>query len=207
MAIAATVVDQFGRMPAMRIQRIGYGAGSRDFPNQANLLRLLVGHSGAGVEADQVWILETNLDDVSGEIIGHTSQMLLDAGALDVYTTAIQMKKNRPGVMLSVICGAERREELEAILFRETTTLGIRRWPAGRHKLPRRSAAVQTPWGSIAGKIARLGEEERFSPEYEACRTAAAEHGVPLKEVFEAALRLYAEHGALPRSSGDSDQP
>jgi pyridinium-3,5-bisthiocarboxylic acid mononucleotide nickel chelatase len=200
-AIVSTVVDEFGTLPGMRIDRIGYGAGSRDFAEQANLVRLFVGQADSGLDTDQVWILETNLDDVSGEVVGHTTGLLLQAGALDVYATAIQMRKNRPGVMLSVICAAEHCEELEAIVFRETTALGIRRWPAARHKLPRRAAAVQTPWGNIAGKIARLGDQERFSPEYEACRQVAADHQIPLQEVYEAAHRAYAERGASTEST------
>jgi pyridinium-3,5-bisthiocarboxylic acid mononucleotide nickel chelatase len=198
-AIVTTLAEAFGPLPPMRIERIGYGAGSRDFESQANLVRLLVGQDDPTIEADQIWMLETNLDDLSGELIGHTMQLLLEAGALDVYTTAIQMKKNRPAVMLSVICQAEHTEPLEQILFRETTTLGIRRWPVGRHKLPRRIAAVDTPWGAIDGKLARVGDRERFSPEYEACRVVAAENRVPLQEVYEAAHRAYAERGARER--------
>jgi len=194
-AIVATVADEFGHLPVMRVDRVGYGAGTRDFDEQANVARLFVGQSDEPVESDQIWMLETNLDDVSGEVIGYTTQQLLDAGALDVYTTAIQMKKNRPAVMLSVICQAEHTERLEGILFRETTTLGIRRWPVGRHKLQRRAVAVETPWGKIDGKLARVGDQHRFSPEYEACRQVAAAHGVPLKDVYEAAQNAYSERG------------
>jgi pyridinium-3,5-bisthiocarboxylic acid mononucleotide nickel chelatase len=198
-AIVATVADAFGPLPPMCIERIGYGAGSRDFESQANLVRLLVGHSDAAPETDQIWVLETNLDDLSGELIGHTMQRLLDAGALDVYTTAIQMKKNRPAVMLSVLCESERSEALEQILFCETTTLGVRRWPVQRHKLPRRAVRVDTPWGPVDGKLALLADRERFSPEYEACRAVAAEHQVPLQQVYEAAQQAFAQHGVRER--------
>ena len=191
-AIVATVAESFGSLPAMRIERIGYGAGTRDLESQANLLRLIVGQTEDHVESDQVWILETNLDDVSGEVIGHTTAVLMDAGALDVYTTAIQMKKNRPAVMLSVICQAEDVPRLEEILFRETTTLGIRRWPASRHKLHREACQVETPWGPIAGKLATgAGGMVRFSPEFEDCRRIAGEHRVPLAEVYAAAGSSY----------------
>lgn len=191
-AIVATTAAGFGPLPAMRIERIGYGAGTRDLETQANLLRLIVGQTDETVESDQVWILETNLDDVSGEIIGHTTARLLEAGALDVYATAIQMKKNRPAVMLSVICQAEAVPQLEDILFRETATLGIRRWPASRHKLHREACRVETPWGPIAGKLASgASGGTRFSPEYEDCRRVAGEHQVPLADVYEAARYAY----------------
>jgi uncharacterized protein (TIGR00299 family) protein len=196
-AIVSTVAEGFGPLPAMRIERIGYGAGTRDLEMQANLLRLIVGHTDDAIEADQVWILETNLDDVSGEVIGHTTARLMDAGALDVYTTAIQMKKNRPAVMLSVIGQADDVQRLEEILFRETTTLGIRRWPAGRHKLQREACQVETPWGPVAGKLATgAGGAARFSPEYEDCRRVAAERQVPLAEVYEAARYAYRQQHA-----------
>ena len=191
-AIVSTVAESFGPLPAMRIERIGYGAGTRDLETQANILRLIVGQTDDTVDSDQVWMLETNLDDVSGEVIGHTTGRLMDAGALDVYTTAIQMKKNRPAVMLSVICQTDDVFRLEEIIFQETTTLGIRRWPANRHKLHREACEVETPWGPVAGKLARgAGGAVRFSPEYDACRRVAAERQVPLAEVYEAARNAY----------------
>jgi uncharacterized protein (TIGR00299 family) protein len=191
-AIVATAAASFGPLPAMRIERIGYGAGTRDLETQANLLRLIVGHTDEAFESDQVWMLETNLDDVSGEVIGHTTALLMDAGALDVYTTAIQMKKNRPAIMLSVICQADDVLRLEEIFFRETATLGVRRWPASRHKLRREACQVETLWGPIAGKLAiGAGGATRFSPEYEDCRRVAVEHQVPLAEVYQAARHAY----------------
>jgi uncharacterized protein (TIGR00299 family) protein len=191
-AIASTVSRDFGPLPTMKIEDIGYGAGSRDLDEQPNILRLLVGTAVEPLASDQVWILETNLDDISGELVGHTTTALLDAGALDVYTTAIQMKKNRPGVVLSVICQHGDIQPLEEIVFRETTTLGIRRWPVSRHKLNRGTHTVETPLGRIEGKLAFWGEGRvSFSPEYESCRRAAAEHQVPLKDVYEAARRAF----------------
>ncbi len=198
-AIVSTVVDRFGPLPPMRIERIGYGAGSRDFETQANLVRLLIGHSDDAVLQDQVWMLETNLDDQSGELIGHTLPLLMDAGALDAYTTAIQMKKNRPAVMISVLCEAEHAEALTQILFRETTTLGVRRWPVTRHKLARQTITVDTPWGPVQGKLALLDDGARFSPEYEACRAVAIAHQVPLQQVYQAAHLAYAQSGAQER--------
>jgi len=191
-AIVATAAASFGPLPAMRIERIGYGAGTRDLETQANLVRLIVGQTEDAVDVDQVWMLETNLDDVSGEIVGYAAARLMDAGALDVYTTAIQMKKNRPAVMLSVICRADDVPRLEEIIFRETATLGIRRWPAGRHTLRREACRVETPWGPVAGKLAAgPGGAVRFSPEYEDCRQIAGERDVPLAEVYQAARDAY----------------
>jgi hypothetical protein len=198
-AIVATLVDQFGPLPAMTIDRIGYGAGQRDFPH-ANLLRLIVGGpASAGrpststhLQTDSIILLETNLDDAPGELVAHASQSLLDAGALDVSTTAIQMKKGRPGVMLSVQTRPDDADRLEAILFRETTTLGIRRTVVSRHTLPREPHEVQSAWGPIAGKLARLPDgSERFAPEYEACRDIASKHNLPLTEVMAAAQRAF----------------
>ncbi len=191
-AIVATVADEFGPLPAMKIATIGYGAGDRDLKEQANLVRLIVGDAADAQTADQVWVLETNLDDISGEVIGHCTNLLAEAGALDVYTTAIQMKKNRPGVMLSVLCQSADVAKMEKILFRETTTLGVRRWPVSRHKLERRPHDVETAWGTIQGKLATLGDGTiSFSPEYESCRRVAAEKNVPLKDVYEAARRAF----------------
>ena len=146
---------------------------------------------------DQVWILETNLDDISGEVIGHCTQLLLDAGALDVYSTAIQMKKNRPGTKLTVLCSRSEVEPLEQILFRETATLGIRRWPADRHKLARSIHHVQTAWGSVAGKLAVLADGSRiFSPEYESCRAISQQQEVSLQQVYQAASTAFANDDA-----------
>ena len=191
-AIVATVVSRFGPIPAMTIDAIGYGAGSRELEQQANLLRVVVGQTTDRMLDDEVWVLETNLDDISGELVGYCTGLLFEAGALDVYTTAIQMKKNRPGVKLTVLCQAEQVPALERILFRETTALGVRRWPASRHKLDRQPHAVQTTWGTVEGKTAFLGDgTARFAPEYEACRRVAAEHGIPLQQVYDEARQAF----------------
>ena len=155
-AIVKTVADEFGPLPAMTIETIGLGAGDRDMKEQPNVLRLIIGQANGEMASDVVWVLETNLDDISGEVIGHTTAKLFEAGALDVYTTSIQMKKNRPGVLLSVLAPAELIAKIEKIIFRETSTLGIRRWQACRHKLERRPHTVETPLGPIEGKLAVL---------------------------------------------------
>ncbi len=191
-AILATLVDRFGPLPAMTVEQIGYGAGQRDLPGQANVLRLFVGEAAASHETDRVWVLETNLDDLSGEVIGYCITRLWDAGALDVFTTGIQMKKNRPGVKLSLLCEEADIEPIEAILFSETTTLGVRRWPVSRHVLQREVHCVETDFGRIEGKIGRLRTGSvRFAPEFESCRKIAAEQSVPLHEVYEAARKAF----------------
>lgn len=200
-AILAELASAFGPMPAMTVERIGYGAGQRDLETQPNLLRLLVGTAGAppsSADTEPVWVLETNLDDLSGQLIGYCTARLWEAGALDVYTTAIQMKKNRPGVKLSVLCSQSRIEMIEQILFAETTTLGIRRWPVRRHVLARQPHTVQTEWGPIEGKVGwQPGGPPRFAPEFEACQRIAMAQGVPLRQVYEAAQRAF-DGKALP---------
>jgi uncharacterized protein (TIGR00299 family) protein len=192
-AIVSTLVESFGPVPPMRIERIGCGAGTRELTEQANILRLMVGTAADESAAlEQIWVLETNLDDASGELIGYCTSRLWEAGALDVYSTAIQMKKNRPGIVLSVLCDAVDIERIEAVLFRETTTLGVRRWPASRRKLDRRRHEVTTPWGPIDGVLALLPDHPpTFSPEYETCRRVAEERNVPLRVVIEAAQRAF----------------
>ena len=191
-AILATLVHAFGPIPSMTVERIGCGAGQRDLDEQPNLLRLLVGTGADAGDAQQVWVIETNLDDISGELIGYCTGRLWDAGALDVFTTAIQMKKNRPGVKVSVLCEAAAIQAVEAILFEETTTLGVRRWPVSRSVLVRRAHSVQTPWGPVEGKVGWLaGVPRGFAPEFEACRRIAAEHNVPLRTVYDAAQRAF----------------
>ncbi|MCS6850870.1 MAG: nickel pincer cofactor biosynthesis protein LarC [Gemmataceae bacterium] len=198
-AILTTVVHEWVDQPVMTIERIGHGAGRRELLEQPNLLRLFVGTTGAissrspsGYETDTVWLLETNLDDAPGDMIGYCFDRLLAAGALDVFATPIQMKKHRPGVMLSVLASGDRVEALEAIIFRETTTLGVRRMFVQRHKLHRETAEVATPWGVVRGKLARRpGESPRFSPEYDDCARIAREQGIPLWEVYAEVRRLW----------------
>jgi pyridinium-3,5-bisthiocarboxylic acid mononucleotide nickel chelatase len=197
-AILATQAAAFGPLPAMKIMRIGYGAGGHDFAEQANIVRLLVGETLVGDRMpesaqQQVCVLETNLDDTTGEVIGYCTGRLWEAGALDVYSTAIQMKKNRPGVKLTILCRNDDAAAMEEILFRETSTLGVRRWMAAREVLARAPHRVETPWGLVDGKIGHTASIVRFSPEYEACRHVAEAHGVPLRDVYEAAQRAFEE--------------
>lgn len=191
-AIVATLVDTFGTLPPLKIDSIGYGAGDADFQEQANILRLLVGTTEESALNDRICLLETNLDDVSGEIIGNTTALLFKSGALDVYTTAIQMKKNRPGIMLSVLCELSDISPIENIIFQETGTLGIRHHDVRRNKLTRETWTVQTVWGAIEGKLARLSDgSSRFKPEYESCRARSTEHKVSLSRVIDAARQAF----------------
>jgi hypothetical protein len=197
-AIVATLVDEFSPPPAMTVQSIGYGAGQKDF-DHPNILRLLVGDSPGSdsteLQTDSIVLLETNLDDISGEQVGHCIHTLWESGALDVVTTAIQMKKGRPGVMLSVQGRPEDADRLEAILFSHTTTLGVRRTVVARRVLSRQPHEVTTSWGLVAGKLARLPDgSDRFAPEYEACRQIASKHQVSLAEVFSAAQQAFSRH-------------
>ena len=191
-AIVSTTVDQFGYLPPMSIETIGYGAGDKDLDTQGNILRLMVGEADEASVADQIWVLETNLDDTSGEIIGHCAELLGEAGALDVYSSSIQMKKNRPGVKLTVLCYATDVKRLEKILFKQTSTIGVRKWLASRHILPRQAHHVETPWGTLEGKLATLPDgEQRFSPEYEACRRISEEHEISIQAVYQEATAAY----------------
>ena len=186
-AILATLVDSYGPIPAMTVEQIGYGAGTKDFPDRANVLRLIAGTATIPAESDQVWVLETNLDDVPGEVIGYTKQKLLAAGALDVFSTSIQMKKDRPGVLVSVICRVPDREKLEAILFTETATFGIRRHLVERSKRTREECEVDTPWGKVQGKLGWHAGDRVFTPEFDSCSAMAARTAVPLRDVYRAA--------------------
>jgi uncharacterized protein (TIGR00299 family) protein len=191
-AILTTIVKEWIDQPTLKIERIGCGAGSRDLKEQPNILRLFVGElvKENAAESDQVWILESNLDDLPAEVIGYCYDRLLQAGALDVFTTPIFMKKNRPGVLLSVLAPETALASLEEILFRETATFGIRRHAVQRHKLQRQACTVETRWGPIQGKLGwRDGQPPLFSPEYEDCARVAREKGVPLREVYQEAIR------------------
>ena len=195
-AIVATLAESFGPVPPMAIEKIGYGAGDKDFKEQGNVLRLLVGESSdvasGNTLTDKIDVLETNLDDVTGEVIAHCSSRLMTAGALDVYTAAIQMKKGRPATKLTVLCESARRAELEQILFQETGTLGIRRWTATRSKLPREAHSVETSFGSVAGKVAELPDgTRRFTPEFDACQQIASAKNVAIDAIYEAARKAF----------------
>lgn len=193
-AILATVAAAFGPLPPMTVEAIGYGAGSNDPPDLANVVRLFVGTLTPGASVDRAWVVETNLDDITGELVGHVSGRLLEAGALDVFVTPIQMKKNRPGVTLTALCDEARLPAIEELILRETTALGVRRHPVSRRVLNRRPHEVVSELGPIRGKLAWFPtspDRPRFSPEYDDCVRVAAERGVTLREVYDAAVRAF----------------
>ncbi len=198
-AILTSVVQSWCESPVMTVERIGSGAGTRDLLEQPNLLRLFVGTvtETTAAEADTVWVLETNLDDVPAEAIGYCFEQLFAAGALDVFSIPVQMKKNRPGVLLSVLAPEALVSALEEILFRETATFGVRRYPVQRHKLQREAIQVDTPWGLVAGKRGwRVGHPGVFTPEYEDCARIARQTKMPLRDVYAAVQRAFAELAA-----------
>jgi pyridinium-3,5-bisthiocarboxylic acid mononucleotide nickel chelatase len=195
-AILTELATEFGPMPAMQVGRIGYGAGNKDVPDRPNLLRVLIGNSIESRKqetGDQVLVIECNLDDVTGEQIGFAIACLWQAGALDVFTTAIQMKKNRPGTILTVLCQVEDRHRMEAILFRQTGTLGVRYRKQSRTVLARALVHVSTEWGMVQGKVSKLptGEVD-FSPEHDTCSRIANQHGLRLSDVVAKVIERYA---------------
>jgi uncharacterized protein (TIGR00299 family) protein len=193
-AIVTELAADFGPMPAMQVGRIGYGAGNREIADRPNLLRILIGNAlkPQPKRSDSILVLECNLDDISGEQVGFAIERLWKAGALDVFSTPIQMKKNRPGTMLTVLTKPEDRTLMESILFRQTGTLGIRYQKQSRTILPRAIVDVSSPWGVVAGKVSMLptGEVD-FSPEYEDCSRIASKHGLRLSDVVAEIRECY----------------
>jgi len=195
-AIVATLAKRFASLPAMKIEKAGYGAGSRDFHGHPNVLRLLVGETASTLSdkthADTVTVLEANLDDLSPQVFGYGMDRLLEEGALDAFAVPVQMKKNRPGMLLTVLCKPEDAARLTELIFAETTTLGVRRREETRQTLARRWESVQTPWGEVRIKIASMnGTVTNYAPEYEDCRRIASEHHVPLRTVMGGAIQAY----------------
>jgi uncharacterized protein (TIGR00299 family) protein len=193
-AILTTVVDQFCPLPSMKIEAIGYGAGSLESEKFPNVLRLILGQAAGEMEAnaDSVCLLETNIDDVSGELVGSVTEKLFRHGALDVFTTPIYMKRGRPAEQISIICKIEDIQQLEQILFGEGLTFGIRRQILQRSKLAREFVAVQTEFGEIRIKTGTLGGKiVNAKPEFSDCISAAKKHNVAVKAVLDAAMAAY----------------
>jgi uncharacterized protein (TIGR00299 family) protein len=195
----------YGPVPSMRVRKVGYGAGTRDFKDTPNVLRVLVGdaerpqpaRNGDGVEAESVVVIECEIDDMNPQIFGVLMDRLLAAGALDVFYTPVQMKKNRPGTLLTVIAAPERRARLSSIVFTESTTIGLRYREMTRECLDRETISVDTPLGPVRVKVARRGGEIlNASPEFDDCARIAAERGVPLKDVQAAATKAYLDRTA-----------
>jgi pyridinium-3,5-bisthiocarboxylic acid mononucleotide nickel chelatase len=191
-AILATLVERWGGAPPMTVRAVGYGAGDADLADRPNLLRAIVGETGAAVQTEDLVELEANLDDMSPEIAEHVTDRLLGAGALDVWWTHATMKKSRPAFILGVLAPVARADALAALVLTETTSLGVRFHPVRRQALDRRSERVETPWGEVAVKLGlRDGQVVNVAPEYEACRALATAKQVPLKEVYLAALTAW----------------
>jgi pyridinium-3,5-bisthiocarboxylic acid mononucleotide nickel chelatase len=193
-AILAELVENFGPMQNIVPEKIGYGLGSRENKTRPNVLRVVAGKMSAASahdwEIDTVTVLETNIDDLNPEILGAFIEKALQAGALDVFHTAIQMKKSRPGVMLSVLCEAKEADGLTELLLRETSAFGVRRYNAERRKLKREFVKVQTAYGEVTVKIGKLdGKVVQAAPEYESCKALAEKSQAPLKAIYEAAIK------------------
>jgi uncharacterized protein (TIGR00299 family) protein len=187
-ALLSALAAGFGPPPPMRVHAQGFGAGDKDFSNQANVLRVLAGEAEEAEESINVSIIEANIDDSTPQMLGYAMERLFEAGALDVTFTPALMKKNRPGTLVSVISLPERTEELTAVLFSETTTLGVRVARAERRVMARKVADVETPFGRIRVKYA---SETSFAPEYDDCRQAARLHKRPLRDIMEAARAAF----------------
>jgi pyridinium-3,5-bisthiocarboxylic acid mononucleotide nickel chelatase len=198
-AIVKTLVRRFEAFPPMQVERAGYGAGSRDFERNPNVVRLVIGDVAKPldkVNSETISVLEANIDDLNPQVFGYVLDRLLQEGALDVFGVPVQMKKNRPGTLLTVLCKSEDAGKLTQLIFAETTTLGVRQRQEVRQTLARRWENVRTQWGEVRIKIASMnGTVTNYAPEYEDCRRIAAEHHVPLKTVMQEATRAYAGGG------------
>lgn len=192
-AIVTTIADEFGRLPQMKVEVTGYGAGTREYPKFPNVLRVFLGASGVEETPTTVAVLETNIDDLNPQVFGYLMELLFDEGALDVFYTPVQMKKNRPGLLVTVLCEPAARGRMEALLFRETTTLGVRHRFEQRVVLKRKRMRIKTQFGEITIKVAidDLGRRINYAPEYDDCVIAARENGVAVREVQTAAIAAY----------------
>ncbi len=205
-ALLAEFVESFGAMENLVAEKIGFGLGTRDNQTRPNVLRAVWGKEIKGTpniqhppskiqscdwETDRVAVLETNLDDCPGEILGHFVETALAAGALDVFHTPIQMKKNRPGVLLTVLCAENEADKFSELMLRETTTFGVRKTIAERRKLRREFAEVKTAFGNVTVKIGRLGGKvAQAAPEFESAKKLASQKKVPVKQIYEAAAEV-----------------
>ena len=207
-AIVKTLSSRFASFPAMKIEKAGYGAGTREFPDHPNLLRLTIGEVGLAEDADaslvasptsnerimneKITVLEANLDDLSPQVLAYAMERLLAEGALDVFSVPVQMKKSRPGALLTVLAKMEDANRLTKLIFAETTTLGVRRREEQRQTLSRRWETVDTTWGPVRIKIANMnGSVSNYAPEYEDCRALAEAQHVPLRTVMQEAIQQY----------------
>jgi uncharacterized protein (TIGR00299 family) protein len=192
--LLAGYASEFGPIPAMRVDRVGYGAGTRDFPHAPNVLRVLIGEQDDSAPSQSVVVVEAEIDDMNPQIFGVLMDRLLAEGAVDVFYTSIQMKKNRPGTLLTVVAPPAQRERLTSTIFRETTTIGVRYREMSRECLDRESMTVATEFGPVRMKVARRrGELLNAAPEFEDCVRLATEHHVPTKHVQALAMKAFLE--------------
>ena len=192
--LVAGYASSYGPVPAMRLENVGYGAGSRNFHDSPNVLRVLIGEEEATAPAHAVVVMEAEIDDMNPQIFGVVMERLLAEGALDVYYTAVQMKKNRPGTLMTVIAPPAARARLTGLLFRETTTIGVRYREMSRECLDRETVTVRTPWGPVRIKVARRdGQVLNAAPEFDDCVRVATDSGRPVKEVHAAAMKAYVD--------------
>jgi len=210
-SIVKTLSSRFAAFPQMKIEKTGYGAGSRDFPGHPNVVRLVIGEGTASALAaktasETITVIEANLDDLNPQVFGYVLDRLLQEGALDVFGMPVQMKKNRPGTLLTVLCKPEDAGKLTQLIFTETTTLGVRRREETRQTLARRWESVHTKWGDVRIKIASMnGTVTNYAPEYEDCRRIAAEQHVPLKAVMGEAVEAYLHRGDGEKAGSSPD--
>jgi uncharacterized protein (TIGR00299 family) protein len=194
-AIIATLAAGFGNLPAMKVERVGYGAGTRSYPKFPNVLRAIIGQTEESSDdtPTTITVIEANIDDLNAQVFGHLMEKVLEAGALDVFYTPVQMKKNRPGVLVTLLCRPEERERMSELLFRETTTLGVRYRDEQRQVLQREHVLVETAYGEIRIKVARAadGRIVNYAPEFDDCRDAAKLHQAPVRDIQAAALQAY----------------
>ena len=192
--LARALAKQFGTMPAMKVGRVGYGSGTRDWPDRPNVLRLTIGETsaGAGLHVEQLIVLSCNIDDMNPQWYEPLMKRLSEAGALDVWLTPVQMKKNRPGTMIEVLCQPSDADNVRRLLLRHTSTLGVRETTVNRHSLPRKIESVQTRYGVVRVKVATLPDgSQKTSPEHDDCVARATEHNVTVKDVWSATVRAF----------------
>jgi uncharacterized protein (DUF111 family) len=190
-ALITSLTSTYGPIPPMIIKKVGYGGGSRQHQDRPNLLRLVIGEDRASDKADQILILEAQIDDMNPEFYDYLMERLFEGGALDVSYSPIQMKKNRPGILIKVICPPDKKSALATILFQESTTAGIRSYQADRVKLVRKTTTIATPFGTLPVKVFISPDGDYFaSPEYDQCKKIAKKQGIPLKKVYLEITRL-----------------
>ena len=191
-SLMATLSVGNGAMPPLNVKNIGYGVGGREFKEQPNLLRAVLGEDASAFELESLIVLETNIDDMNPQVYDYLAERLFDMGALDVFLIPVQMKKNRPGVLLKVLTCEEKTEALARTIFNESTTLGIRSYRIDRLQLSRELKEIDTPYGRVNVKVAEKdGKIFNIQPEYEMCKKIAKEKGVPLKTVLEEVVNAY----------------